>query len=94
MRILFLFQDGDVVEFDVEELVDGFEDAFYRKIILEFHCDFLVHQCLEERIEYWPLAESKVAWTYAFGDVCASPRGAILRRNFTKPRLKRDQKSE
>lgn len=48
MRILFLFQDGYIVEFDVEELVDGFEDAFDRKIILEFHCDFLVYQCFEE----------------------------------------------
>ena len=52
MRILFVFEDGDVVEFDVEELVDGFEDAFYRKIIFEFDCDFLVYQCLEEGIEY------------------------------------------
>ena len=68
MRILFLFQDGDVVEFDVEELVDGFEDAFDRKIILEFHCDFLVYQCLEEGVEHWPLAESEAPWTYAFGD--------------------------
>jgi hypothetical protein len=80
MGILFLFQDSDIVEFDVEELVDGFENAFYCKIILEFHCDFLVYQCLEEGVEYWPLAKAKAKarWTYAFGDGLRLPRGTIL----------------
>jgi hypothetical protein len=52
MRILFIFKDGNIVEFDVEELVNRFEDAFDSKIIFEFHCDLLVYQCLEEGVEY------------------------------------------
>jgi len=52
MRVLFLFQDCYFVEFDVEELVDGFENPFDRKIILEFHGDFLLYQCFEEGVEH------------------------------------------
>jgi len=52
MGVLFLFKDGYFVEFDVEELVNGFENAFDREIILEFHCNFLLYECFEEGVEY------------------------------------------
>jgi hypothetical protein len=56
--VFVLFQDCDVVEFDVEKLVDGFEDSFYCEIILEFDGDLLVYQRLEERVEHYALAAS------------------------------------
>lgn len=67
MRILFVLEDSDIVEFDVEELVNGFEDSFDRKIILEFHCDFLVYQCFEEGVEYCMSVGLQRERTYTFG---------------------------
>jgi hypothetical protein len=52
MGIFVLFQDGDVVQFDVEELVDRFEDPLDGEVIFQFDCDFLVDKCFEEGIEH------------------------------------------
>jgi len=39
MRVFELLEHGDVVELDVQILVDGFEGAADRDVILELHSD-------------------------------------------------------
>ena len=48
VRVFVLLQNGYIIEFDVEKLVDGLEDSFDCKVVFEFYCDFLVDQSLEE----------------------------------------------
>jgi len=51
MRIFQLFHNGNLIKFDVEELVDAFERTTDRNIVLEFHCDLMIHQRLEETVK-------------------------------------------
>ena len=46
--ILELIEDYDIVKFDVEILVDGFEGAANGDVVLEFDCHGVVRQGLEE----------------------------------------------
>ena len=51
MRIFQLFHNGNLIKFDVEELVDALERTTDRNIVLEFHCDLMIHQRLEEAVK-------------------------------------------
>lgn len=48
MRILELLKHLYIIQFDVQELVDGFERASYGDIIFELDGDFVVHKGFEE----------------------------------------------
>ena len=48
MRILQLLDDLDLIELDVEELVDGFEDAADGDIVFELDGHFVVDEGFEE----------------------------------------------
>lgn len=50
MRIVELVQDLDVLKFNVEELVYGFEGSFNCDVVLKFNGDFVVHKSLEEAV--------------------------------------------
>jgi len=52
VRVFIFLQDGDIVEFDIEKLVNRFKYPLYGKVIFEFHRHFLIDQCLEEGVEY------------------------------------------
>lgn len=52
MGVFVLFEDGDVVEFNVEELIYWFENSFDWEIVFEFYGDFLVDEGLEEGVEH------------------------------------------
>ena len=45
MRILDLVEDDDVVEFDVEVLIDGFEGAADGDVVFEFDGDCCLIRC-------------------------------------------------
>ena len=48
MGVLQLFDNLNIIELDVEELVHRFEYASDRDVILEFHSNFVVDKCFEE----------------------------------------------
>ena len=48
MGVLQLFDNLNIIELDVEELVHGFQYASDRDVILEFHSDFVVDKGFEE----------------------------------------------
>ena len=48
MGVLQLFNNLNIIEFDVEELVHGFQYSSDRDVILEFHSDFVVDEGFEE----------------------------------------------
>ena len=51
MRILFLFLDGNVIDFDVEELIDGDQFAFDAQVIFQFDYHPVSNECFEERVK-------------------------------------------
>lgn len=48
MWVFDLLEDLNVVKLDVQELVDGFERAFDRYVVLQFDGDFVVDKGFEE----------------------------------------------
>lgn len=50
MGILDLFDDGDVVELNVEVLVDALEGAADLDVVFEFDGDGCVDECFEEAV--------------------------------------------
>jgi hypothetical protein len=48
MRVFELFEDLNVVEFDVEELVDRFQHTPNRDIVFELDCYFVVDEGFEK----------------------------------------------
>jgi hypothetical protein len=51
VRVLFRIDDGNVVKFDVQELVNRHESSDNREIIFEFYGDLLANKRFEERVE-------------------------------------------
>ena len=52
MWVLQLLHDLYIIEFYIEELIDGFEGALDRYIVLEFNGHFMVDEGLEETKAY------------------------------------------
>ena len=52
MWVLQLLHDLYIIEFYIEELIDGFEGALDRNIVLEFNGHFMVDKGLEEAKAY------------------------------------------
>lgn len=50
MGVFQLFDDRDVVELYVEELIDALEGAANRNVVLELDRDFMVHEGLKEAV--------------------------------------------
>lgn len=50
MRKLHLLNDADVVEFDVQELVDGLEGAADGEVVFELDGDGVVDEGFEEAV--------------------------------------------
>ena len=48
MRVLQLFNNLNIIELDIKELIHGFQYASDRDVILEFHSDFVVDKGFEE----------------------------------------------
>jgi len=48
MRVGQLVEHLDVLEFDVQELVDGTKSAFYRDVVFKFHSYLVVDEGFEE----------------------------------------------
>jgi len=48
VRVFDFLQHLDAVELDVEKLVDRLERSAYLDVVLQLHCDFMVHQRLEK----------------------------------------------
>lgn len=48
MRILQLILQLNIIQLDIQELVDGFEGAFDRDVVLELDGHFMVDEGLEE----------------------------------------------
>ena len=52
MWVLQLLHDLYIIEFYIEELINGFEGAFDRNIVLEFNGHFVVDKGLEKAKAY------------------------------------------
>jgi predicted urease superfamily metal-dependent hydrolase len=52
VRVLQLFDDGDVVELDVEVLVDALQRASNLDVVLQLHRHFVIDERLEETRDY------------------------------------------
>ncbi len=52
MGVFQLFDDLNVIELDVQELVNRFEYAFDRDVVFELHGDFVVDEGFEEAAEF------------------------------------------
>jgi hypothetical protein len=70
MWVFILLHNSNVIEFDVEKLVNGFEDSLDSKVVFELHRDFLVDQRFEEGVEYYQVSVNQESGTYTFRELC------------------------